>query len=119
MSYLLCHGARNEGIHIDSQGYVTMAALLEWLNKDLNHHLDTEDITWIIDNNDKVRFSIDNIRGVKSNHKHALELPEMDMEEYKEDMKINKRYIVHETYNIYLPKILAEWIRITYICASR
>jgi len=67
-----------------------MAALLEWLNKYLRHHLDTEDITWIVDNNDKVRFSIDPIIGVKSNYGHSLELPEMDMEEYIEDMKGNK-----------------------------
>jgi len=32
----------------------------------------------------------------------------MVMEEYKEDMKGNKGYIVHETYNKYLPKILTE-----------
>jgi len=70
--------------------------------------LDTEDITWIVDNNDKVRFSIDPIRGVKSNYGHSLELPEMVMEEYKEDINGNKRYIVHETYEKYLPKILME-----------
>jgi len=56
MSYLLRQGAINEKIYMDC--YMTMAALLDWLNKDLHHHLDSEDITWIIDNNDKVRFSI-------------------------------------------------------------
>jgi len=59
-----------------------MTALLDWLNKDLHHHLDTEDITWIVDNKHKVRFSIDPIRGVNSNYEHSLELPEMVMEEY-------------------------------------
>jgi len=70
--------------------------------------LDTEDITWIIDNNDKVRFSIDPKRSVKSNYGHSLELPEMVMEENNEDMKENKRYKVIETYNKYLPKIFTE-----------
>jgi len=106
MSYLLRDGSTNERIHMDSQGYVTMTALLDWLNKDLN--LDTEDITWIVENNDKIHFSIDPIRGVKSNYGHSLELPEMIMEEYKKDMKGNKKYIVHETYHKYLPKILTE-----------
>jgi len=30
------------------------------------------------------------------------------MEAYREDMKGNKHYIFHETYQSYLPKILAE-----------
>jgi len=93
---------------MDSQGYVTIVALLDWLNKDLHIHLDSEDITWIVDNIDKVRFSIDPIRGVKSNYKQSLELPEMDMEKYIKDIKGNKRYIVHETYQKHLPKIFAE-----------
>jgi len=99
MSYLLGHGNRNEKVHMDSQAYITMAALLQWLNKYLLNHLYEEDITWIIDNNDKVRFSIDTIRGVKANYGHSLELPELDMEKYKADMKGNKRYIVYKTYS--------------------
>jgi len=90
MFYLLRHGCRNERVHSDSQFYVTIAALLKWLNKDLRHHLDTEDISKIVANNDKVRFSIDTIRGVKSN---IIE---------------NKRYKVLETYCKNLPKILTE-----------
>jgi len=97
MSYLLRHGSTNERVRMDSQGYVNMTALLDWLNRNLHHHLDTEDITWIVDNNDKVRFSIEPIRGVKSNYGHSLELPEMVLEEYKKDTKGNKSYIVHET----------------------
>jgi len=89
MSYLLRHGSTNERVRMDNQGYVNMTALLDWLNKDLHQHLDTEDITWIVDNNDKVRFSIDPTRGVKSNYGHSLELSEMVMEEYKEYMKGN------------------------------
>jgi len=108
MSYLLKHGATNERVHKDSQEFVTMKALLNWLNKDLHHHLDTEDITWIVDNNDKIRFSIDAIKGVKSNSGHSLELPEMAMKKYREDIKRNKRFIVHETYSKYLPRILTE-----------
>jgi len=108
MSYLLRHGSTNEQGNMESKGYVTMTALLHWLNKDLHHQLDTEDVTWIVDNNDKVRFSIYPKCGVKSSYGHSLELPEMVMEEYKEDTKRNKRYIVHETYNKYLPKILTE-----------
>jgi len=97
MSYLLRHGSCNERIQMDSQGYVSMEALVEWLNKDLRHNLDAEDIRWIVDNNDKVCFSIDTVRGVKSNYGHSLELPEMVMEEYREDKKGNKRNIVNET----------------------
>jgi len=93
---------------MDSQGYVTMIYLLKWLNHDLHHHLDIEDITWIVDNNDKVRFSIDDVCGVKLNYGHSLELPEMVMEDYKEDLKGNKRYIVHETYSKNLHKIMTE-----------
>jgi len=68
MSYLLRHGSCNESIQIDSQGYVSMTALFEWLNKDLHQHLNMKNITWIVDNNDMVRFSIDTVRGVKSKY---------------------------------------------------
>jgi len=36
-------------------------------------------MTWIVEKKHKVRFSIDLIRGVKSNYRHSLEIPEMDM----------------------------------------
>jgi len=35
MSYLLRHGSTNERVRMDSQVYVNMTALLDWLNKDL------------------------------------------------------------------------------------
>jgi len=108
MSYLLRHGSCNERIQIDNQGFESMAALLQWLNKDLSHHLNMNDITWIVDNNNKVRFSIDAVRGVKANYSQSLELPEMIMKKYREDGKDHKRYIVHKTYIKYLPKILNE-----------
>jgi len=82
-----------------------MTSLLKWLNKDLKHSLDMEDVTWIVDNNDKMRFSINTTKGVKANYGHSLELPEMIMTQYKEDTTGNQRYIVHETYIKSLPQI--------------
>jgi len=93
---------------MDSQGHVTMTGLIDWLNKDLHHHLDAKDTTYIVDNNNKFCFSIDQIRSFKSNYGHSLELREMVMEEYREDKQGNKRYIVHETYIKYSPQILTE-----------
>jgi len=61
-----------------------------------------------VDNNNKVRFSIDTVKGVKANYGHSLELPEMIMKEYRDDGIGNKRYFDHETYIKYLPKILNE-----------
>jgi len=123
MLYLIRHGSCNEHIQMDNQGYVSMAALLKWLNKDLRYNLDMEDITWIVDNNDEVRFSVDTLRGVKANYGHSLELPEMIMKEYREDGKGNKHYIVHKTFIKYLQKILKEGLSrinaIMYIYASR
>jgi len=98
MLYLLRHGSCNERIQMDDQGYLSMAALLQWLNRDLSHNLNIYDITWIVDNNNKVRFSIDAVRGIKANYGHSLELPEMIMKEYHDNRVGNKHYIVHETY---------------------
>jgi len=84
---------------MESLGYNTMAALLAWVNKYLNHLLDEEDMTWTVDTNDKAHFSIDKIKGIKSNNGHSLELPEMKMDKYREDIKRNKSYIVHKTYS--------------------
>jgi len=67
--------------------------------RDINHTVDSEDSTWIIEKNDKVRFSMDHILGVKANYGHSLELPDMEMDEYRKDTKGHKRYIVHETYS--------------------
>jgi len=61
-----------------------------------------------VDNNNKVRFSIDAVIGVKAYYGHSLELPEMIMKKYREDGKGNIQYIVHETYIKYLQKILNE-----------
>jgi len=108
MSYLLRHGSCNERIQMDNHGYVSMRALLQWLNKDLSHNLNIDDITWIVDNNNTVRFSIDAVKGVKANYSLSLELPEMIMKEYRDDGIGNKRYIVHKTYIKYVPKILNE-----------
>jgi len=108
MAYFLRHGSCNERIPMDNQGYVGMSTILEWLNRDLRHNFDIEDIIWIVDNNDKVRFSIDTLRGVKANYGHSLELPEMIMKVYRKEDNGNKRYIVHETFLKYLPNILKE-----------
>jgi len=108
MSYLLRHGSCNERIQMDDQVYVSITALLQWLNKDLSHNLNIDDIIWIVDNNNKVRFSNDAVRGVKAKYGHSLELPEMIMKEYRDDGIENKRYIVHKKNIKYLPKILNE-----------
>jgi len=108
MAYLLRHGACQERVNMDNQGYVDMTSLLKWLNKDLRNNLDIEDITWIVDNNDKMKFSINTTKGVKANYGHSLELPEMIMTEYKEDDTGNQRYIVYKTYIKSLPQILLQ-----------
>jgi len=110
-SYLLRHGTRYERIHTDNQGYqtqgyVTMEALLGWLNKDIKNSLYSDDIIWIVDTSDKASFSIDKIKGIKSNNGHSIELPDMKMKEYIENAIGNKRYIVHETCSKNLPTIL-------------
>jgi len=93
---------------MDGQGYIKMDALLKWLNKDINHILDSEDVTWIIDTNDKVRFSMDDIKGVKADYGHSLKLPDMEMDEYRKNTKGHKRYIVHETYSKNVQTILQQ-----------
>jgi len=93
---------------MDSQGYVNMTSLLKWLNKDLRNNFDVEDVTWIVDYNDKMRFSINTTKGVKANYGHSLELPEMIMTKYQEEVTGNQRYIEHETYIKSLPQILLQ-----------
>jgi len=112
MAYLLRHGACHEQVSMDIQGYVNMTSLLKWLNKELSNSLNVEDVTWIVKNNNKMRFSIDTTKGVKANYGHSLELPEMIMTKYQEDVTGNQRYIVHETYIKSLPQILLQGISI-------
>ncbi len=51
MSLLLRHKPEKENLNIDSQGYVLVDELIEKLK------ITKEDINWIIDNNDKKRFT--------------------------------------------------------------
>jgi len=75
---------------MDNQGNVNMRSLFKWLNKDLSNILNVEDVTWIVDSNNKMRFSINTTKRVKANYGHSLELPEMIMSEYQEDVTGNQ-----------------------------
>ncbi len=67
MSFLLRHGAMQEHVPIDEQGWVFVSDLLEWLNRGGNRRVDTAAIVRVVDTNDKQRFELagDKIRAVQ------------------------------------------------------
>ena len=58
MSWLLRHGAHREGIHIDQQGYVNVADMLEWHKMAKGLNVTFEEILEEVQNNEKQRFAL-------------------------------------------------------------
>lgn len=87
MSYLLRHGAKNEGVHMTDDGYVNVKEVVQFLRKNkmfelkkcINEHFTNDDVTrliqHIVDTNEKNRFGLDE-RGhelyIRSRQGHTL-----------------------------------------------
>jgi 2'-phosphotransferase len=58
MSWVLRHGAEQEGLTIDTSGYVPLQELLQYLRAKNHKNVNEERIRKIVESNDKKRFEI-------------------------------------------------------------
>ena len=116
LSYLLRHGARDAGVAIDSQGWVSLSDATVYLNNGVsaNDLVDHDDLRDLVSNNDKHRFEIDDEAGrpesfIRALHGHSMAGIEPNLEPVS---SANVPYTVHGTYWSCLPAILSEGLRV-------
>lgn len=69
LSLLLRHKPEKENLFLDEKGYVQVSELLSKLNLSMN------ELEWIVDNNDKKRFSFnENKTKLKANQGHSINI---------------------------------------------
>jgi len=105
--HLLRHAAHTENVAMTAQGYVDIADLITWLNRDIKVQVTLADITDIVEHDLKARYKIliGQICAVNGN---SLSLPLLIFEPYNHKIGSHPRYLVHETFMKYLPAILNE-----------
>lgn len=73
MSYILRHGARKLDLDMDASGWLDLESLIYFLNEDPNAKIDIEDIKFVVDNNDKKRFTIKEGK-IRANQGHSIDV---------------------------------------------
>lgn len=103
LSYILRHGAHEEGLAMNSEGYVAVSDLLKhakFKKYTLTH------IQNVVENNDKQRFALsydsDGNCLIRANQGHTVEITDLAMEEVNPD-EISKA--IHGTYERCIPSI--------------
>ena len=114
LSYLLRHGARDAGVAIDSQGWVSLSDATVYLNNgdSANDFVDHDDLRDLVANNDKQRFQIAGRPPesfIRALHGHSMAGIEPNLEPVS---SANVPYTVHGTYWSCLPAILSEGLRV-------
>ena len=105
MSYLLRHGAQENGVAISSDGYVLMDDLLSYLGNKVS----LDFVHQIVENNDKKRYEIkikDGKEYIRATQGHSL--TEVKTEELLTPINdpFDYVYVVHGTYKDPLPLIM-------------
>jgi len=106
MSYVLRHGAKNENIDIDKEGWINTQELIEASNK-AGHSCDLSTIKNIVDTNKKKRYelSLDHLQ-IRALQGHSQK--DVDI---KFDEKIPPDFLYHGTSIDNLDKIMKEGIK--------
>ena len=105
MSYLLRHGAEENGVAMSSDGYVLMADLLNYLGSKTSIDL----VHSIVENNDKKRYEIKIEAGVeyiRAAQGHTITAVKTEELLTKIEDPFKYVYVVHGTYKEPLPLIM-------------
>ena len=82
LCFLLRHDIINSGLKCDSNGYVNVKELID---KKLIDFIDIDELQYIVENNDKKRFSLMEDNGeyyIKANQGHSLKVGELIMDDH-------------------------------------
>lgn len=91
ITWLLRHGAIQENVPIDENGFITINNLINWLKKK-NIHLNKQDINNLVTDDKKTRYLIKNDM-IRANQGHSIKL-QIQMNSFKQ----NNSQLVHATY---------------------
>ena len=98
LSRLLRHQALKDGINITSDGWVSIADTLNWLNSQIKKgsKITIDDLKRIVNNDMKQRYSLDEVKGlIKANQGHSMNLK---IKMTPITLENAPDYIVHGTY---------------------
>jgi putative RNA 2'-phosphotransferase len=73
IAFLLRHGAKQEGVPMDKQGWVLVDDLLAWLSRDGPSGFDATQVARVVETNDKHRFELDGGK-IRALQGHTLNL---------------------------------------------
>ena len=92
ITWLLRHGAVEEKVPINEEGFITIANVINWLKNKKNINLQLEDINKIVDADKKSRYLLkDNM--IRANQGHSIKI-KISMNKYQQ----NNSQLVHATY---------------------
>ena len=91
ITWLLRHGASQENVPIDEDGFITINNLINWLKKK-NIHLNKQDINNIVAADKKTRYLLKDDM-IRANQGHSIKL-QIQMDSFKQ----NNSQLVHATY---------------------
>tara|TARA_Y100000992_G_scaffold30416_1_gene17002 strand:+ start:2330 stop:3283 length:954 start_codon:yes stop_codon:yes gene_type:complete len=91
ITWLLRHGASQENVPIDEDGFITINNLINWLKKK-NIHLNKQDINNIVASDKKTRYLLKDDM-IRANQGHSIKL-QIQMDSFKQ----NNSQLVHATY---------------------
>eukprot|EP01105_Mastigella_eilhardi_P006093 TRINITY_DN17700_c0_g1_i1.p2 TRINITY_DN17700_c0_g1~~TRINITY_DN17700_c0_g1_i1.p2 ORF type:complete len:234 (-),score=56.21 TRINITY_DN17700_c0_g1_i1:54-725(-) len=100
MSYLLRHGAVKEGLPIREDGFVLLDDLLRALNAGRAKCTEL-DVQRVVGSNDKQRFlirEVDGLKMIRANQGHSIEVKSLELTPITD--AANYQYVVHGTYKM-------------------
>ncbi|KAB0799055.1 hypothetical protein PPYR_06935 [Photinus pyralis] len=97
LSWLLRHGALNEGLHLSTEGFIPLQQILE--SKGFES-VSISDIERIVLNNDKQRFTLrtseTGILEIKANQGHSIDVRRLELTPLTDPKKVQN--VIHGTY---------------------
>ena len=92
ITWLLRHGAVEEKVPINEEGFITIPNVINWLKNKKNINLQLEDINKIVDADKKSRYLLkDNM--IRANQGHSIKI-KISMNKYQQ----NNSQLIHATY---------------------
>ena len=92
ITWLLRHGAVDEKVPINEEGFITIPNVINWLKNKKNINLQLEDINKIVDADKKSRYLLkDNM--IRANQGHSIKI-KISMNKYQQ----NNSQLIHATY---------------------
>mgnify|MGYP000117887290 CR=1 FL=1 len=114
LSWILRHGAVDEGLTIDSSGYVPLDEVMQFLKKKGHKDISEEKIRKIVDTNEKKRFELLEKKHhifIRATQGHSMKI--VNSEDLLTKIEDPSQYpvVIHGTFSKFWPLIKAEGLK--------